>query len=176
MHRSFLSALCCLLILTAVVANAGDVAVRPESPHWAYQPVTQPVVPAVRHLNQVQNPVDAFLLSKLEQSGLEFSPPASKLELIRRAKFDLLGLPPSPEEVAEFLRDDAPDAYERLVDRFLSNPHYGEHWGRTWLDVVRYAETAGYNADPLRPLAWKYRDYVIRAFNRDTPYDRFLLE
>jgi hypothetical protein len=130
----------------------------------------------VQQSQLVRNPVDAFLLSRLERAGLTFSPVASKNELIRRAKFDLLGLPPTPQEIAGFLGDDAEDAYERLIDRFLASPHYGEHWGRYWLDVVRYAETAGYNADPLRPLSWKYRDYVIRAFNHDTPYDRFILE
>jgi len=133
-------------------------------------------VPPVRQQSLVRNAVDAFLLARLEQAGLSFSPAASKVELLRRAKFDLLGLPPTAEEMALFLEDEAPDAYEQLIDRLLASPHYGEHWGRYWLDIVRYAETAGYNADPLRPLSWKYRDYVIQALNDDKPYDRFVQE
>lgn len=144
--------------------------------HWAFQPVRRPAVPAVERDNLVRNPVDGFLLARLEAKGLSFSPPAEKRELLRRVKFDLVGLPPSPEEIAAFLADEAADAYERLVDRLLGSPHYGEHWGRYWLDIVRYAETAGYNADPLRPLAWKYRDYVIRSLNDDVPFDRFVQE
>ena len=144
--------------------------------HWAYQPIRRPVLPAVSQVELVRNAVDVFLLSRLEAAGLSFSPPASKIELLRRAKFDLLGLPPTPEETAEFLADEASDAYERLIDRLLASPHYGEHWGRYWLDIVRYAETAGYNADPLRPLSWKYRDYVVQSLNEDKPYDRFVQE
>ncbi|MBI3860587.1 MAG: DUF1553 domain-containing protein [Planctomycetia bacterium] len=166
--------LCCAV---AASAGAGDKAeTTTVNRHWAYRPVRRPSVPTVRESALVRNPVDAFVLSPLEEAGLSFSPPATKTELIRRATFDLLGLPPTPEEVAAFLADASADAYERLIDRLLASPHYGEHWGRYWLDVVRYAETAGYNADPLRPLSWKYRDYVIRAFNADTPYDRFVLE
>src|SRR5262245_19887032 len=168
-----------LFVLTLVSAappaiRAGDAADEPR--HWAFQPVRRPEVPEVRHKELVRNPVDAFLLVRLEEQGLTFSPTAERRELIRRLKFDLLGLPPTPQEVAAFLADDAPGAYERLVEKFLESPHYGEHWGRAWLDVVRYAETAGYNADPLRPLAWKYRDYVIKALNNDVPYDRFIQE
>ena len=147
-----------------------------ERNHWSFQPVRRGTVPAVAHQESVSNPIDAFLLARLEQAGLEFSKPASRRELIRRLTFDLTGLPPTPEEVDDFVIDDGADAYERLVDRLLASPHYGEHWGRMWLDVVRYAETSGYNADPLRPNAWKYRDYVIAAFNRDIPFDRFVQE
>jgi hypothetical protein len=138
--------------------------------------VTRPGVPSVRQIDFVRNPIDAFLLERLEEAGLKPAEPASRRELLRRAKFDLLGLPPTPEEMDEFLADDAPDAFERRVDRWLASPHYGEHWGRMWLDVVRYAETAGYNADPFRPNAWKYRDYVIASFNADKPFNRFLEE
>jgi hypothetical protein len=166
----------CLVFLPNISVCAGESADSKANGHWAYQPVCRPAVPPVRQTELVRNPIDAFLLSRLEQAGLTFSPAASKVELIRRVKFDLLGLPPTPAEVEEFLADQSTDAYEQLVDRYLASPHYGEHWGRYWLDVVRYAETAGYNADPLRPLSWKYRDYVIRAFNNDTPYDRFILE
>lgn len=133
-------------------------------------------MPAVRRIDLVANPIDAFLLSRLERENLSFGPAAGRRELLRRVKFDLLGLPPTPEELDRFLGDDAPDAWERLIDELLASPHYGERWGRMWLDVVRYAETAGYNADPLRPHAWKFRDYVVSAFNADKPFDRFIEE
>ncbi len=149
-----------------------------ERNHWAFQPVSRPAVPVVAPQtgSQPQNEVDAFILAALRKEGLSLSAPADKLTLLRRVKFDLVGLPPTPEEAAEFLADESPEAYEQLVERLLASPHYGEAWGRMWLDVVRFAETAGFNADPDRPLAYKYRDYVIRAFNRDLPFDRFLRE
>lgn len=147
-----------------------------ERNHWSFQPVRRAAIPSVEHQGSVGNPIDAFLLARLEKAGLGFSRPAGKRELIRRLTFDLTGLPPTPDEVDAFVADDGADAYARLVDRLLSSPHYGEHWGRLWLDVVRYAETAGYNADPLRPNAWKYRDYVIASLNRDVPFDRFVQE
>jgi hypothetical protein len=162
--------------LAALPLARGDEPAREEAQHWAFQPVRRPGIPHVRHADLVRTPVDAFLLARLEEKGLSFSPPSTKRELIRRVTFDLIGLPPAPYEIEAFLSDEAPDAYERLVERLLESPHYGERWGRYWLDVVRYAETAGYNADPLRPLAWKYRDYVVRALNDDTPYDRFVQE
>ncbi len=124
----------------------------------------------------MRTPVDAFVLAKLEERGLGFSAPANRRELIRRVTFDLLGLPPDPADVEAFVSDPAPDAYERLIDRLLASPHYGEAWGRTWLDLVRFAETAGYKADPLRPLAWKYRDFVVGVFNANVPFDRFVQE
>ena len=147
---------CCLPLLAAIFSDSAAGADRftsDERSHWAFQPIRRPIVPEVRQTELVRNAVDAFLLARLEHAGLSFSPAASRLELVRRAKFDLTGLPPTPDEIAEFLADEAPDAYERLIDRLLASPHYGEHWGRYWLDIVRYAETAGYNADPLRPLA-----------------------
>ena len=144
--------------------------------HWCYQPIRRPALPAVQALEQVQNPIDQLILARLEKLGLKYSPEASRAELLRRLKFDLLGLPPTPEEQTEFANDRSPDAYERLVERFLSSPHYGEKWGRLWLDAVGYADTAGYNADPLRPLAYQYRDYVIAAFNRDLPFDQFVTQ
>jgi hypothetical protein len=168
-----------LPLLTALLVTSAEAGARftvDERNHWAFQPIRRPIVPEVQHRELVRNAIDAFLLARLEQAGLSFSGPASKLELLRRAKFDLVGLAPTPDEIADFLDDDASDAYERLVDRLLASPHYGEHWGRYWLDIVRYAETAGYNADPARPLSWKYRDYVISALNDDKPYDRFILE
>jgi hypothetical protein len=147
-----------------------------ERSHWAFQAIRSPAVPQAGAAEPIQSPVDVFVLRYLQDRGLTFSNPASKTELIRRAKFDLLGLPPTPVEIDRFLADPSPNAYERVLDRFLADPHYGETWGRRWLDLVRYAETAGYNADPTRPLAWKYRDYVVRAFNEDIPYDRFIQE
>ena len=149
-----------------------------ERNHWAFQPVSRPSVPVVAPTrgSQPHNEVDAFILALLVKDGMSLSAPADKLTLLRRVKFDLVGLPPTPEEAAEFLADESPEAYEQLVERLLASPHYGEAWGRMWLDVVRFAETAGFNADPARPLAYKYRDYVIRAFNRDLPFDRFLQE
>jgi hypothetical protein len=147
-----------------------------EGAHWSFRPVSRPPVPPVRFSGQVETPLDAFVLQRLEERQLTFSPPAGRRELIRRAKLDLLGLPPTPEEIEQFLADERPDAYEQLIERLLASPHYGEAWGRMWLDVVRFADTAGFNADPDRPLAYKYRDYVIRAFNEDKPFDRFVLE
>jgi len=144
--------------------------------HWAFQPLRRPTPPAVKQRAWVRNPIDAFVLARLEARGLAPNPPATRYELIRRAYYDLIGLPPKPEEVEAFVRDPAPDAYERLIDRLLASPHYGEKWGRHWLDLVRYAETNSYERDNPKPNAWRYRDYVIRSFNDDKPYDRFILE
>ena len=171
-----LGGLAVILAVSAVPGVADEKAGGNEPRYWAFEPVKRPHIPVVHQAELVRTPVDAFVLVRLEEAGLSFSPPAAKRDLLRRVKFDLLGLPPNPDEVDAFLADEAPDAYERLVDRLLASPHYGEHWGRYWLDIVRYAETAGYNADPLRPLAWKYRDYVIGALNDDIPYDRFVQE
>ncbi len=144
--------------------------------HWAFQPVKRPVVPAVKNTAWVRNPIDAFILAKLEAKGLQPNPPASKRELIRRVTYDVTGLPPTPREVEAFVNDPAPDAYEKVVDRLLASPHYGEQWGRHWLDLVRFAETNSYERDGDKPNAWRYRDYVIRAFNADKPYDQFVRE
>lgn len=144
--------------------------------HWAYQPVKRPAVPGVKATNWVRNPIDAFILAKLEEKGLSPAPAASKHELGRRLYYDLTGLPPTPAEIEAFVGDTAPDAYEKLVDRLLASPHYGEKWARHWLDLVRFAETNSYERDNPKPHAWRYRDYVIRALNEDRPYDRFLRE
>ena len=135
--------------------------------HWAFQPVKQPALPAVKNKDRVQSPVDAFILAKLEAAGMQPAPPADKRTLIRRATYDLTGLPPTPEEVAAFLADKSADAFATVVDRLLKSKHYGERWGRHWLDVARYATSDN-------PFAFTYRDYVIRAFNDDLPYDEFL--
>ncbi|MDB5311449.1 MAG: Planctomycete cytochrome [Gemmataceae bacterium] len=152
-----------------------DIAARAKA-HWSFQPVKRPAVPDLRGHPAPRNPVDAFLLAKLEPAGLTFAPPAEKRVLIRRVYFDLIGLPPTPEEVEAFAADGAPDAFEKVVEKLLASPHYGERWGRHWLDLVRYAETCGHEFDFEIPDAWRYRDYVIRAFNADVPYDRFLTE
>jgi hypothetical protein len=144
---------------------------------WAFRPPTRPAVPAIRHAQRVRNPIDAFIRAPLETRGLTLSPEADRLTLIRRVSFDLTGLPPSPAEIDAFLKDMADNAYERLVDRLLASPDYGEHWARHWLDLAGYADSEGIlDADYVRSAAWRYRDYVIAAFNHDKPYDRFLLE
>src|SRR5262249_55267843 len=127
---------------------------------WSLRPLTRPVVPPVRPAMEgwARTPVDAFILAKLTEQGLHPSPEADRRTLIRRLSFDLLGLPPDPEEVAAFLEDPAPDAYERLVDRLLASPHHGERWARHWMDVVHFAETHGHDQDRIRPNAWPYRD------------------
>ncbi|GIW82481.1 MAG: hypothetical protein KatS3mg105_4288 [Gemmatales bacterium] len=150
---------------------------------WAFRPPVKPVVPTASANSdpvawqRVRNPIDAFILRKLDEKGLSFSPEADRLTLLRRASFDLTGLPPTPKEVQAFLADKDPRAYEKMIDRLLASPRYGERWGRFWLDLAGYADSEGKrSADPIRPHAWRYRDYVIRAFNDDKPYDRFLLE
>jgi hypothetical protein len=149
---------------------------RDESPWWAIQPLRRPPLPAVSDPAWMRTPIDAFILAKLGASGLRPRPEADRLTLIRRLTFDLHGLPPSPGEVEAFLDDQSPDAYERLVDRLLDSPRYGERWGRHWLDVVHYADTHGYDKDKRRDHAWPYRDYVIRSLNEDKPYSQFVLE
>ena len=144
--------------------------------HWAFQPVAKMPEPAVRNTEWPHNPIDRFILAKIEGRGRQPAAPADQRTLIRRATFDLTGLPPTLEEVDSFLADSSPDAFAKVVDRLLNSPHYGEHWGRHWLDVVRYADTAGDTADFPVPVAWRYRNYVIDAFNADKPYDEFLRE
>lgn len=158
-----------------VAALAGITAV--ERSYWAYQPVRRPTVNVAGDADRQRSPVDLFVSTTLAARQLKFSADAERARLVRRATIDLTGLPPTPEEVAAFVADDAPDAYERLIDRLLASPHYGEQWGRHWLDVAGYADSDGYTeTDPVRPYAYKYRDYVIRAFNADKPYDQFLVE
>ncbi len=149
--------------------------------HWVFQPVRKLALPPVKDGAWVQTPVDAFILARLESAGLKPNPPATREELLRRATFDLIGLPPTTDELKAFLSDQSPDAFAKVVDRLLASPHYGEHWARHWLDTARYADTAGINTrldstEYRYPYAWVYRDYVINAFNSDKPYDRFILE
>ena len=158
-----------------------------ERTHWAFQPVVKPPVPTVARPELVASPVDAFLLQRLERGSdsngtmshvpMSFSPHADRLTLLRRVSFDLLGVPPTPELVEQFLTDTAPDAWERLIDELLDSPRYGERWGRHWLDVAGYADSDGYREeDHVRPWAFKYRDYVVTAFNNDLPFNRFVVE
>jgi mono/diheme cytochrome c family protein len=146
------------------------------SKHWSFQPITRPALPEIRNpQSEIRNPIDRFILAELEKKGIAPSPEADRVTLIRRLSLDLIGLPPTPAEVDAFVRDTAPDAYERLVDRLLASPHYGERWGRHWLDLARYADSNGYSIDAPRSI-WKYRDWVIGAINRDMPFDRFTIE
>ena len=158
-------------------ADSGDFAITDEDRQWwSFRPVTNRLPPPVRHADLARTAVDAFVLRKLETHGLEFSPAADRRTLIRRVAFDLLGLPPTLQQVHEFINDVRPDAYERLIDRLLTSPQYGVRWGRHWLDTVRYADTNGGGFDYVYPHAWHYRDYVVDALNEDRPYDRFLVE
>jgi hypothetical protein len=143
---------------------------------WAFQPVRSPPVPVVADDGWSRNEIDRFLFQKLAAAGLKPAPEAGRQTLIRRVYFDLVGLPPTPGEVDAFLADPSPQAYEKLIDRLLASPHYGERWARHWLDLARYAESDGFRIDEYRPTAWRYRDYVIRSFNQDKPYNRLVAE
>jgi hypothetical protein len=143
---------------------------------WSLQPVNNPATPAVKNQQWVKTPIDAFVLAKLQEQNLTPNSPADKLTLLRRVTIDVTGLPPTQEEIQQFLNDKSSNAYEKVVDRLLASPAYGERWGRHWLDVVRYADSNGFKADETRPNIWRYRDYVIQSFNSDKPYDRFVKE
>ena len=143
---------------------------------WSYQPVRHPTIPQLDSSLETGNPIDTFIRAELLKNNLSPSGMASKRELIRRATFDLTGLPPTPEEVESFVNDENPNAYPQLIDHLLDSPHYGERWGRHWLDLIRYAQTNGYERDDEKPFAWRYRDYVIRSFNQDKPFNQFVLE
>ncbi len=158
-----------------VTASAGS-----KDSHWSFQPVKNPAVPSVSQPSWVANPIDAFVMAKLDSKAMKPQAPANKRTLIRRATFDLIGLPPTNKEVEDFLADNSPNAFAKVVDRLLESPHYGERWGRYWLDTARYSDTKGEvkknREDARLPFAWTYRDYVIRAFNDDKPYDQFIVE
>lgn len=143
---------------------------------WAYLPVTDPQVPKLESDSRANNDVDRFVIQKLQENDLTLAPRATRRQLVRRLFFDLVGMPPTFAEVESFLKDDSPDAYGNLVEQLLADKRYGEHWGRHWLDLVRYAESDGWNQDAYRPNAWRYRDYVIRSLNQDKPYDQFVKE
>jgi len=144
--------------------------------HWAYQPLARPALPVLRDASWVRNPIDQFIAAKLGTNGLVPAQEASKRTLIRRVYFDLLGLPPTPEEVRTFVEDAREGAFERAVDQLLASPRYGERWARHWMDAVHFAETHGHDQDRIRTNAWPYRDYLIRSFNADKPYSRFVQE
>lgn len=151
------------------------------SRHWAFNPITDPTPPEVPHGPEIQedwksNPIDRFILSRLQAEGFRPAAQADKRTLIRRATFDLIGLPPTPLEVNDFLEDESPDAFAKVIDRLLSSPHYGERWGRHWLDLVRYADSNGADENHGLPNSWRYRDYVIRKFNEDLPLDQFIVQ
>jgi hypothetical protein len=159
-----------------VTKAAGAQITAEQRAFWAFRPVTEPNVPAVKHQEWLRSPIDHFVLARLEAAGLDPAPPASKRTLIRRATFDLTGLPPTVEEVHAFLADESSDAFARVVDRLLASPRYGERWGRHWLDVARYADSNGLDENLAYASAYRYRDYVIAAFNRDKPFNRFFME
>ncbi len=150
-------------------------ATRPGLDHWAFQAPRRVPLPVVNNSAWVRNAIDNFILARLEREGVKPSPEAGRNTLLRRVSLDLTGLPPSSQEIQQFLADTSGDAYEKVVDRLLASPHYGERWGRHWLDVARYADSDGYTIDGPRQV-WKYRDWVIDALNRDMPYDRFAIE
>src|SRR4051812_37781017 len=180
MSRSVLN-LCiaaALLVIGVGSSAHGGEYVIPEAArkHWAFQPLHVVAPPAVKDETKAKNDIDRFLLAKLNERGLTQVAPADKRTLIRRATFDLTGLPPTPEEIDAFLADSSPDAFARLVDRLLASPHYGERWGRHWLDLARYADSNGLDENLVYRNAWRYRDYVIDAFNKDKPYDQFVKE
>lgn len=170
-----------LLLVMISAAQAGDTAAPVEEPitdadrdHWAFRPLARPTPPAVDDSAWPLNSIDRFVLARLEQKQLAPLPPADRMTLLRRASFDLTGLPPTPGEIASFQTDESPQAYEHLIDRLLASPAYGERWGQHWLDLARFAETDGFEHDKLRPDAWRYRDWVIDALNRDLPIDEFI--
>ncbi len=176
--KLFAAAVAGFVVLSAAIASENDTA-APGSGRsfWSFQPARRPAVPTVKSTGRVRTPVDSFILEKLEAAGLMLAPDADKLALMRRAYLDLIGLPPSPQEIDAYLADTAGDAYERLIERLLDSPHYGERWGRHWLDVAGYSDSRGILVGEVpRPTHYLYRDYVIRAFNDDKPYDRFLQE
>ncbi len=156
--------------------NAAPGAHTAQPTHWSFRKIARPDLAAVSDRAWPRNPIDNFVLARLEKENIGPSPEAPKTTLIRRLSLDLTGLPPTPQEVEEFLHDNRPDAYERLVDRLLDSPHYGEKWARYWLDLARYADSDGYEKDRSRPWAWRYRQWVIEALNRDMPYDEFTIE
>jgi cytochrome c553 len=157
-------------------AKAAGSAWNRDPNHWAFQPAIEPALPAVADTSWPRSPVDPFILARLEAAKLAPAAPAETRVLLRRVTFDLIGLPPSPSEIEDFVSDDRPDAYERVVDRLLASPAYGERWGRHWLDVARYADSNGLDENVAHGNAWRYRDYVVASFNRDKPYDQFVAE
>ena len=176
----------CLAVLAADLASAEGLpptdsrgrsdAASSRQAHWAFVAPARPAVPEVKNKRWVRNPVDAFILARLERAGIAPSPEADRFTLIRRLFLDLTGLRPTPQQARDFAADPSPDAYEQLVDELLASPHFGERWGRHWLDLARYADTSGYQVDRPRPSAWLFRDWVTDSFNADQPFDQFTIE
>ena len=172
---------CCTLVAIAssALADTGthgfDLQQRKES-FWCWRPIQHLTPPGVSHPTWVQSPIDSFVLARLEENRILPAPPADRRVLIRRAYFDLIGLPPSPTEVDAFLADSSPNAFANVVDQLLASEHFGKRWARHWMDLARYGETRGHEHDPLIPNAWQYRDYLIRALNADLSYDQFVTE
>jgi mono/diheme cytochrome c family protein len=161
----------------AVWPDSAAIAKEGAPTHWSFIKPVRPALPEnLQHASWPRNDIDRFILARLEEKGFAPSPEADRYTLIRRASLDLLGLPPTPAEVDAFVSDPSPDAYGKLLDRLLANPHFGERWARMWLDLARYADSAGYGSDPLRKTIYRYRDWLIDAFNRNLPYDRFTVE
>ena len=165
----------CLLALSFLFAALPSFAAEPPV-GWAFQPMKRPDIPTVKNSAAARNPIDVFLIAKLEEKGIGYRKAADKTTLLRRVTFDLIGLPPTLKEIDDFLKDNSADAYEKVVERLLQSQRFGERAALQWLDVVRFAETDGFKADDKRPFAWRYRDYVIKSFNDDKPYDRFIKE
>src|SRR5215471_14846594 len=167
---------CAISCICAAALFAADTFTQRQRDFWSFQKIKPQTPPAVKNAAWSHNPIDRFIAAKLEAKAIDPGPAADKVTLLRRATFDLIGLPPKPDEVAAFLADNSPDAFEKVIDRLLASPRYGERWGRHWLDLARYAESEGFKADEPRLNAWRYRDYVIQSFNSDKPYDRFVQE
>ncbi|MCA9232122.1 MAG: DUF1553 domain-containing protein [Planctomycetales bacterium] len=167
---------CLLLILLNLTLLPGQSAVGEDSDWWAFQPLEKPALPEIESETWSQNPIDRFVYQRMAEREIQPAPQADWETLVRRLYFDLLGLPPTPEQIEEFTADQSPGAWERLVDRILADPRYGEHWARFWLDLVRYAESDGWNKDSYRPHIWRYRDYVVQSFNDDKPYPEFVMQ
>ncbi len=165
---AFAHTIVALSFLTTSQARASD------EKHWAFAPPRRPALPQIQEKSWVKNPIDRFILAELEEQSLRHAPEADRATLLRRLSFDLTGLPPTAQELSAFLDDRSPGAYEHVVDRLLASPHHGERWGQHWLDLARFAETDGFEFDQARPDAWRYRDWVVRALNRDMPYDVFI--
>jgi hypothetical protein len=168
--------ICWLGLHAAPPTGAKDPFTQQQRGYWAFQKVKRPNVPDVADRSRPANPIDSFILAKLQAASLKPNPPADRVTLIRRVTFDLVGLPPTPEDIDTFVSDRSPDAYEKVVDRLLASSQYGERWARHWLDLARFAESEGFKSDETRPNAWRYRDYVIKAFNSNKPYDKFVKE
>src|SRR5712691_2628759 len=166
-----------LCVGCGLITRADEVAISDsDREHWSFKPISIPAAPKVKNSSWLRTPIDEFILAKLESEDFAPNPSAARRDLLRRVFLDLTGLPPMVDEQEQFLADESPDAFERLIDDLLARPSYGERWGRHWLDLVRYAETNGYERDGAKPSVWRYRDYVIEAFNADKPCDRFILE